>query len=144
MLTAYGESGCGVIVSTLGSVGVSPYADELAAKTTLRTPACRAASSTTVVPCTPASTVACGSCTERNTLGMAASWKTTSTPRMARATVSRLDDAALDELDGARAATARFSRRPLEKSSRMRTVSPAVSSASAMEEPMNPAPPVTK
>src|SRR5262249_27624406 len=37
-----------------------------------------------------------------------------------------------------------FSRRPLEKSSSTRTVSPLARSAAAIEEPMKPAPPVTK
>jgi hypothetical protein len=60
------------MVSTLGSAGVSPYADELAAKTTRLAPRRRATSRTTVVPWTPASIVACGFSTDRSTLGIAA------------------------------------------------------------------------
>ena len=70
---AYGDSGAGRIVSTFGNVGVSPYADELAANTTRFTSACRAASSSTVVACVPASIVATGFSTERVTDGIAAS-----------------------------------------------------------------------
>ena len=140
---AYGESGAGVMVSTFGSVGVSPYAEELAAKTSRRTLAWRAASSTTVVPWTLASIDACGSSTERATEGIAASWKTTSTPFIARST------SAASTIEPSTISTSPFSpstldRRPVEKSSRMRTRSPLASSFSAIDEPMNPAPPVTR
>ena len=102
---------------------MSPYADELAAKTTRRTRAWRATSRTTVVPCTPESIVACGFSTERTTLGMAASWKTTSTPSMARATVagSTTLPSMSSTLPGS---VSMFWRRPLEKSSSTRTRSP--------------------
>jgi hypothetical protein len=56
---------------------------------------------------------------------------------------SWVDDAAFDELPGARKVLQVFAT-PLEKSSRMTTLSPLESSASAMDEPMKPAPPVIK
>src|SRR5664280_3329027 len=58
--------------SCLGSVGVSPYADEEAAETTRFTPASRAAISTFSVPSTLTALLRAGSATERGTEGVAA------------------------------------------------------------------------
>jgi hypothetical protein len=49
-VTAYGDIGIGRMSSRFGSSGVSPYADDDAAKTTRRTPLRRATSSTVTVP----------------------------------------------------------------------------------------------
>ena len=58
--------------SCLGSVGVLPYADDEPAKTSRRTPASRAATSTLRVASTLARFEVIGSFTERGTDGMAA------------------------------------------------------------------------
>src|SRR5262249_61152326 len=69
---AYGESGAVGIVSILGSVGVSPYADEEPAYTRRLTRASRAATRTFNVASMFARFDVIGSCTERGTDGIAA------------------------------------------------------------------------
>jgi hypothetical protein len=84
-----------------------------------------------------------GSASERGTDGMAASWNTTSTPAQARAMVagSRMSPSTSSMSP---ATSARFSRLPEKKLSTTRTLSPRDNNARAIEEPMNPAPPVTR
>src|SRR5262245_5358895 len=67
----------------------------------------------------------------------------TSTPAVARAS-SRSSRMSPSRSSMRSAKSAMFSRRPVEKLSRMRTPSPRAISARAIDEPMNPAPPVTR
>src|SRR3954447_4476933 len=69
---AYGDSGLVGMPSCFGSVGVSPYADEDAAKTRRLTPASREATRTFRVASTLAVFEVIGSWTDRGTDGMAA------------------------------------------------------------------------
>ena len=110
---------------------------------TRRTPAFFASCSTFSVPPMLTSLLEIGSASDRGTEGIAASWYTNSTPAQARAVAagSRMSPS-ISSMSFAR--SARFSRLPEKKLSRTRTLSPRVSSARAMEEPMNPAPPVTR
>ena len=90
-----------------------------------------------------ASLLAIGSASERGTDGMAASWKMRSMPSQARATAaSSRTSPSMSSMSPA--TSARFSRLPEKKLSMTRTRSPRASSARTIDEPMNPAPPVTK
>ena len=70
--------------------------------------------------------LAIGSATERGTLGSAASWKMTSAPCTARRSAAGSFRSPLITVSPALKA-ARFSSRPVEKSSRMRTLAPRLS-----------------
>src|SRR5881409_1536652 len=84
----YGDSGAVGIVSTFGSVGVLPYADDDPAYTTRRTPASRAATRTFSEASMLARLDVIGSWTDRGTEGMAAWCNTKSTPATARCATS--------------------------------------------------------
>ncbi len=84
-----------------------------------------------------------GRSTERGTEGMAASWKTSSTPSSARRRSS-----ASFKLPRTKSTSppisSRFSRWPVERSSITRTRAPRPASPAAMCDPTKPAPPVTR
>lgn len=67
--------------SVLGSVGVSPYAEDDAAYTIRRAPPCAAARNTLNVPSILTWCEGTGSSIERGTDGIAAKWNTVSAPR---------------------------------------------------------------
>ncbi len=70
--SAYGDNGLVGMPSCFGEVSVLPYAEDEPAKTTLRTPASRAATRIFSVPSTLARFDVTGSLTERGTDGKAA------------------------------------------------------------------------
>src|SRR4051812_15196983 len=83
-----------------------------------------------------------GSSTERGTEGIAASWKTQSTPLHASASAAAFMMESLRKSSAVSAAM--LPARPVERSSMPRTLSPRASNARAMLEPMKPATPVMR
>src|SRR6185437_3056418 len=134
--------GLGVMCSRLGSVGVSPYAEDEPAYTTRRTLASRAATSRFKVAVTQFTWVATGSATDRGTEAKAASWNTTSIPLHAAAHAA--GSARSPSRNSMASRPARLARLPVMKLSTPRTDSPRASKAAAMDRPMNPAAPVTR
>src|SRR5215210_3116187 len=118
---------------------MAPPVEEL---TKRRTAAARAASRTLTVPATFTPASKAGSATDRRTSIWAARWKTTS--GAAEATSSRIAAPSRMSASWKRASSARFERRPVERSSTTVTSSPRASSASTRLEPTKPAPPVTR
>src|SRR5215211_4558703 len=124
----------------------SPYTvpPELA-KTSRRQPASRAAVARAMVPRTLTRASCSGSATLRRTSIWAARWYTTS--GRASATIpARSGPARSTSASSTRpeaSASARFSRRPVDRSSTTVTRCPAAASRSTTAEPMKPEPPVT-
>src|SRR5205823_7924323 len=124
----------------------SPYTDDDDAYTTRATRARRAASSTWSVPVTLFALAPRGSFTDRGTDRIAAWWKTTRTPRVARSTTPRcrMSPRTTSSRRPNALAKGRLLRAPVEKLSSTRTRAPSARSRSTRWEPMKPAPPVTR
>ena len=135
--------GAGGMVSTLGNVGVSPYAEEDAANTTRFTLASRAATRTLSVPSMLILFVSMGSLTERGTEVRAARCSTNSASCMALRTTSMSVMLPLIKVILLRT-SARFSSFPDERSSSTTTLWPRRTSSSTVFDPIKPAPPVTR
>ena len=103
-------------------------------------PLARAASSTATVPVRLTECAPIQSCVQRTTLAIAARWNTPSTPAIAAWT----NAASVTLPRASSAAGARFSIRPVERSSTTLTVSPRASRASTRCDPIKPHPPVTR
>ena len=144
--TAYGEMGAAGWSSRLGRSGRSPYTDDDDAYTTRATRARRAASSTWSVPVTLFALAPRGSFTDRGTDRIAAWWKTTPTPRVARSTTARcrMSPRTTSSRRPNALAKGRLLRAPVEKLSSTRTRAPSARSRSTRWEPMKPAPPVDR
>ncbi len=134
--------GCGSIFSILGSVGVSPYAEDEAAKTMRFTFASRAATKTFNVPSILIRFVSMGSLTDLGTEVRAARCSTYSASCMALRTTSMSVMLPLIKVILLRI-SARFSSLPEERSSSTTTPCPRRTSSSTVFDPMKPAPPVT-
>ena len=129
--------------SRFGNAGLAPYTEDDEATTTWSAPCRRAASNTIIVPVALTSWVAIGSVRERGTEGRAAKCTTASVPSItpSRSSALRMEPSTTFT----EGAFARFSRDPVEKSSRTTTWSTNSSAASVRQRfvPMKPAPPVT-
>src|SRR5258708_5364624 len=134
--------GCGSIFSILGSVSVSPYTADDAAKTMRFAFASRAATKTFSVPSILIRFVSMGSLTDLGTEVRAARCSTYSASCMALRTTSRPEMLPLIKGILLRI-SARFSSLPEERSSSTTTLCPRRTSSSPVFKPIKPAPPVT-
>ena len=142
--TAYGDKGSGSMSSFFGKTGLSPYAAALAERTTFLILCFLAASKILRVPVAFISWTCAGFSMDFWTLATAARWKIPWMLYSVQILSSRAVSMMEPSMKMAFGFASRFSVRPEYILSRMTGWSPRLRRASAIWEPMNPAPPVTK
>ena len=130
--------------SFFGKTGLSPYAAALADKTTFRIWCFLAASRTFIVPVAFISCTCAGFSMDFCTLATAAKWKIPLMLYLVQISSSKAVSMMEPSMKMAFWFASRFSFLPEYMLSRMTGVSPRLIKASAICEPMNPAPPVTR